>query len=335
VAPIPRRRVLLGFGAVAAFLAVDAGAIAAASGYLSDRLSPQRFLDRFDLVNGFHPGFRANHAKGVPVSGYFDATGNARDVSSAAVFERGRRTPVVGRFSLSGGNPMMADTGMAARGLGLAFGYPTGQQWRTAMMDLPVFFVHTPQEFYDRLLALKPRPDTGAPDPAAMASFLATHPAADRAMKLIEKQPKTSGFGDSTYRSLNAFHGVDSDGVRTPLRWSFVPLRRPEPAPATMRPNTLFDGLVRDLKDGPLQWRMLLTIGTPDDRTDDASAPWPEDRRTIEAGTLTLDSLQSSAPDLNFDPMVLPPGLEPSDDPLLPARSAVYTASFRRRTDES
>jgi catalase len=33
--------------------------------------------------------------------------------------------------------------------------------------------------------------------------------------------------------------------------------------------------------------------------------------------------------------MVLPPGIEPSDDPLLSARSAVYAASYRRRTGEN
>ena len=41
-----------------------------------------------------------------------------------------------------------------------------------------------------------------------------------------------------------------------------------------------------------------------------------------------------NARDINFDPLVLPPGIDPSDDPLLSARSAVYAASYRRRTGE-
>jgi catalase len=83
----------------------------------------------------------------------------------------------------------------------------------------------------------------------------------------------------------------------------------------------------------------VLTVGAPDDPTHDATLPWPADRRTVDAGLLTLDSIQAdakgSARDINFDPLVLPPGIEPSDDPLLSARSAVYAASYRRRTGEN
>ncbi|HXY63863.1 MAG TPA: catalase, partial [Mycobacterium sp.] len=54
---------------------------------------------------------------------------------------------------------------------------------------------------------------------------------------------------------------------------------------------------------------------------------------------LTLDSVATDASgnarDINFDPLVLPAGIEPSDDPLLSARSAVYAASYRRRTGET
>jgi catalase len=38
--------------------------------------------------------------------------------------------------------------------------------------------------------------------------------------------------------------------------------------------------------------------------------------------------------DVNFDPLILPYGIAPSDDPLLAARSAVYAVSFNRRTRE-
>ncbi|EUA65676.1 catalase family protein [Mycobacterium xenopi 4042] len=54
---------------------------------------------------------------------------------------------------------------------------------------------------------------------------------------------------------------------------------------------------------------------------------------------LTLTSAQTehrgNARDINFDPLILPDGIEPSDDPLLSARSAVYAASYRRRAGET
>src|ERR1700688_1919143 len=77
----------------------------------------------------------------------------------------------------------------------------------------------------------------------------------------------------------------------------------------------------------------------PGDRTDDASVPWPDGREQVDVGTLTLDSVESEetspARDINFDPLVLPAGIAPSDDPpLLSARSAVYSQSFTRRAGE-
>ena len=59
----------------------------------------------------------------------------------------------------------------------------------------------------------------------------------------------------------------------------------------------------------------------------------------MDVGTLTLDQVESdetsAATDLNFDPLVLPAGIAPSDDPLLSARSAVYSQSYTRRAGET
>jgi catalase len=59
----------------------------------------------------------------------------------------------------------------------------------------------------------------------------------------------------------------------------------------------------------------------------------------IDAGTLTLNFIATDAPDnaggINFDPTVLPDGMELSDDPLLNPRSGVYAASYRLRAREA
>ncbi|HET7667476.1 MAG TPA: catalase family peroxidase [Mycobacterium sp.] len=338
VTQLNRRSVLLGIGAVGAFLAIDLGAVAYANKWIDPNaaLTRQTFLDGFRKVFGFHPGFRRNHAKGVVVNGYFDSNGNGRDLSKAALFTPGR-TPVIGRFSLSGGNPMMADAPAAARGLGLAFAFPDATQWRMAMLNLPVFPDSSPQGFYDRLFASKPDPATGKPDPAAMSAFEQAHPESAAAMAVIKQHPPTPGFADSTYSSLITFLFVNDAGVRTPVRWAFIPMQAAlRPHPGTT--NSLFDALVRQMNSGPLQWRLLLTVGQPGDPVTDATLPWPTDRRTVDAGVLTLTQIETEEPgnarDVNFDPVVLPTGIDPSDDPLLSARSAVYTASYRARTGE-
>jgi catalase len=338
VAQTPKRRELLrGAAAVGAFLAADAAALLTAFTWIGPaRLTPQAFLDAFNNAFGRHSGFRTNHAKGVSVAGWFDSNGNGTELSTAAVFAPGR-TPVLGRFSAAGGNPHTVDTPAAGRGLGLAFGFPGSRQWRTAMLNLPVFPDDSPQSFYDRLVATAVVPGTGKPDPAAMTRFYASHPPAARAMAILKQHPPTPGFADSIFSGLNAFYFVSQSGVRTPVRWKLIPLQ--QALPPTSGPDALFDPLVRQLRAAPLRWRLVLTVGTRDDPTNDATLPWPADRRTVDAGLLTLDSVDTEAKgnarDINFDPLVLPPGIEPSDDPLLSARSAVYAASYRRRTGEN
>jgi catalase len=335
--PVARRSVLVGLGAVGAFLAVDLGAVAYANKWIAagSALTRQTFIDGFRTVYGSHPGFRKNHAKGVAVTGYFDANGDGAELSRAAVFRSGR-VPVTGRFSLAGGNPYGADNPATARGLGLAIGFPGAQQWRTAMLNTAVFPDSSPQGFYDRLLASKVLGDTGKPDPEAMKRFYAAHPETVAATAVNKTRPPTPGFADSTFSSLNTYFFVDGSGARTPVRWSFAPMQAA--VPARSGDNGLFDVLVRQVRTEPLRWRLLLTVGEPGDPTTDATLPWPDGRRRIDAGTLTLTTAQTEAAgnarDVNFDPLVLPDGIEPSDDPLLSARSAVYAASYRARTGE-
>ena len=339
-ATLTRRGALIGMAAVGGIAAVDVGVFAYAGGWLRPAaLTPARFTDRFERVYGRHDGFRRNHAKGLSASGTFVSDGAGAAVCRAAVFSRGT-VPVIGRFSLSGGLPEQVDKPDTVRGLALAFLLPNGQQWRTAMINLPVFPDSTPKGFYERLLAGKPLPATGKPDPQMMAAFLARHPETAAAMKLIKQSPPSAGFADSTFHGLNAFHVTDTSGVTVPVRWTAVAQQNGGPggpARANSR-DQLFDALIDAVANGPLTWRLILTIGEPGDPTNDATKPWPGSRRSIDTGTITINAVQTEAPgnarDLNFDPLVLPDGITPSDDPLLSARSAVYARSFTRRAAE-
>jgi catalase len=317
------------------------GSFAYVGGWLSPGLlTPGRFADGFQEVFGVHPGFRRNHAKGLCVGGYFESNGQGARLSKASVFEPGR-VAVTGRFSLAGGQPFAADGPAAVRGFGLRFEPRYGGQWRTAMVDIPVFAVGTPEGFYDQLLASKIDPATGKPDPAKMTAFLAAHPETVRAITIIKAKPFSSGFANATFNGLNVFRFTNAAGDTTPVRWSMVPVDAfaPEGPADAQDKNYLFDALIARLRRGPVQWHMIITIGQPGDPTDDATLPWPDTREHLDVGTLTLDSVAAEAPgncrDINFDPLVLPDGIAPSDDPLLSARSAVYSQSFTRRAGET
>jgi catalase len=338
--PINRRSALLGMAAVAGVAAIDVGAFAYAGGWLRpDALTPAQFADRFEQVGGHHDGFRRNHAKGLAATGTFASSGAAAEICHAAVFATGT-LPVAARFSLSGGVPDQPDKLATVRGLAVQFQLPNGEQWRSPMINTPVFVDSTPQGFYERILAAKPQPQTGKPDPAAMSAFLARHPETVAAQRIIAQHPPTAGFADSTFWGLNAFRMTNDQGVTVPVRWMLVPQQPSQPAgnAANSDPNYLFDALIDAMQHGSQAWKLRIVVGTPEDPTHDATQPWPADRRTIDAGTLTIDAVHTEAPgnarDINFDPLVLPRGIAASDDPLLSARSAVYARSFARRAAE-
>ncbi len=329
--------------AIAAVLLAVAGCFAYAAGWLSpNRLTQATFIDRFEAVSGgVHAGFRRNHAKGVCIAGSFESNGQGIGLSKADVFKPGR-VPVIGRISLPGGDPHVADGPAAVHAMALSFAPPGGEEWRTAMIDLPVFVVKEPASLYEQLDASRPDPATGKPDPAKMAAFAASHPEFTRATKLIASTPRASGFANASYNSLNAFQFINATGAATAVRWSMTARDPSAPASPEQADNPdkdyLFDDLIARLARGPVQWDLIVTIAQPGDATDDPTIPWPADRERINAGTLTIDHAESEEPgncrDINFDPLVLPAGIAPSDDRLLSARSAVYSESFRRREGE-
>jgi catalase len=304
-------------------------------------LTPARFVDQFQRTDGVYSGFRRNHAKGVGVSGYFESNGQGARLSKAVVFRAGR-VPVIGRFSFGGGDPNVADGPTMVRGLGLLFRLPDGEEWRTAMVNLPVFPFQTPQDFYDNLAASQPDPKTGKPNPEKMKAFGASHPATVRALGIIQSHAPSSGFDNTAFNGLNAFRFIDAAGTSIPVRWSLAPVQPyvavNSAATAQTDKNYMFDALIASIQQHPLQWHLIVTIGQPGDPTNDATVAWPDGREQVDVGTLTLDHIESEetspARDINFDPLVLPSGMAPSDDPLQSARSAIYSQSFTRRAGE-
>ena len=327
-------------------VAAVVGAFAYTGGWFSPRqLTPARFIDTFEKVNGIHPGFRRNHAKGVCVTGFFESNGNGARLSKAVIFRPGR-VQVIGRFALAGGNPYAADTPANVRSMAVLFMLPDGEQWRTGINNIPVFAVSTPQAFRDQLIAFEADPATGSPNPVKVKEFLEKYPESARAIANIKSHPPSSGFADSTYNSLNAFRFIDAAGNSTPVRWSMVPEQpvvEAGAAPsASQGKNYLFDALIRRINQPsqpPLQWHLIIIVGQPGDPTNDATIAWPDNREHVDSGVLTVDHIESeqtgACRDINYDPLVLPWGIAPSDDPLLSARSAAYSQSFTRRAGET
>ncbi|MDE2109219.1 MAG: catalase family peroxidase [Gammaproteobacteria bacterium] len=326
---------------VIALATSPAGLAAAGNQAVSQAPTADQIVNQLQENGGVFPGFRRNHAKGVCVSGYFESSGGATRYSVAQVFISGERTPVIGRLSIPGTNPYAWDDGTPIRGMALMFLQADGQQWRTAMNAVPFFPVATPAANYEFLKAQQPLPTTGDPDPKKLAAFFASHPTAN-AFRIWDRTTKLSAsYATVQYNSLDSFYLVDAESHRYAVRWSMVPeaIADGRAAP-TDQPDFLATDLRQRLSQGPLRWRLVVTLANPGDRVNDAAIAWLADRRHIDAGTLVIRASQPQSigvcRDISFNPLVLPRGIEPSDDPLLQDRAETYAESLRRRLrDES
>jgi len=300
------------------------------------RLTAQKLIDQFQANAGVHPGYRRNHAKGVCVAGTFTGNGALQAYSRAQVFAPGV-VPVVGRFAIPGGNPYAPDSSAPIRSMALRFTQSNGQQWRTGMNSMPVFPVGTPQAFYELLQAQQPDPASGKPDAAKVGAFFAAHPETAAFRAWAKDAKPSSSYAVDSYWSLNAFELVDAQGAQHAVRWRMVPEAKADGSTGQGEDYLAAD-LVQRLAAGPLRWHLLVTLADPGDPTSDATRSWPVGRREIDAGMLELTATtpqdSGACRDINYDPLVLPDGIQASDDPLLPARSAAYADSYLRRTSE-
>jgi catalase len=284
---------------------------------------------------GQHPGFRANHAKGIVAEGSFKASPAAAELSRAVLFD-GSTIPVTVRFSDSTGIPNLPDGSDLANPHGLAIKYhlPGGSETDMVTNSLKFFLFSTGEEFRDFFLAVVASPADAA-HPTKLEQFIAAHPRIPAALSTLATP---DSFADEQYNSLDAFVFVNKAGQRQAVRYMIVPehLVHLAPADAAKRaPNFLMDELPLRLKQGPVTFHLKAQLAAPGDSTKDAAQPWPDDRKVVDLGVLTIDKMvaDSAAAEkpLLFLPGQLTDGIEPSDDPLIDVRDSAYAVSFSQR----
>jgi catalase len=309
--------------------------LASAAATADNASVPTQIVDLANKVDGVHPGFRAFHAKGVVVEGRFKASSEAARLSSALLFN-GRSIPVTARFSDGSGMPNVPDGSPAMpRGIAIRYQLPGGTYTDMVTNSFKFFPVGTGEDFRDLLQAILASPPD-APKPTKLEQFFAGHP---NAPKAIGSLPIPDSFADEEYHGIDAFIFVSKSGQRQAVRYLVVPEKlvhiTPEEA-AKQSPDFLFDDLAKRIARKPLVFHLRAQLAEPGDQTKDASQPWPDDRKVVDLGVLTLtkvvpDSLEAQKK-LLFLPTNLTPGIELSDDPLPSVRAAAYGVSFGRRS---
>ncbi|MGH8278917.1 MAG: catalase family peroxidase [Gammaproteobacteria bacterium] len=306
---------------------------------LSAQPTGTEIVNQFQKNEGVFKGYRRNHAKGMCIAGYFEASGAAARVSTAQVFAPGARSPVIGRLSIPGTSPYAWDDSTPIRGMALEVKQANGEEWRTAMNAVPAFPVATPAADYQFMRLQQPDPKTGDPNPVKLAAFFASHPHANAFRIWDQTTQPSASFATEQYNSLDSFELMDARGRKRAVRWSMVPEARVDGAkPDVDDPDYLEVDLRRRLAHGPIRWRLEITFANPGDAIDRADIAWTSPHRTLDAGTLVIDAATpqktGACRDINFDPTVLPAGIALSDDPLLKFRHEVYEVSQRRRVRE-
>lgn len=310
--------------------------LACTAAFAADAPVTTQIVDLANKLSGVHPGFRAFHAKGVVVEGSFAASPEAAQLSRAKLFN-GRTVPVTVRFSDGNGMPNVADGSPAANPHGMAIKYHLAGGVDSDMVtnSLKFFPAGTAEDFRDLLQAIIASPPD-APKPTKLEQFFASHP---NAPKAFGTAATPDSYADEEYHGINAFIFVDKAGRRHAVRYLLVPEKlvhlTPEEA-AKQPPDFLSVELTRRIARKPVVFHLRAQLAEPGDQTKDGSQPWPDDRKVVELGVLTLNKVVANSLEtekkLLFMPTSLTDGIELSDDPLPPARAAAYAVSFARRS---
>lgn len=287
-------------------------------------------LSQFDAISGLHPGFRPVHAKGTMLSGTFTPSREARSLSRAPHLAR-ESSPVTVRFSNSTGLPQIPDNAPNAGPRGCAIRFHLGGHVHTDIIGHSTdgFPARTGQEFLGLLRA------AASGDPAP---FFATHLAALAFVQAPKPAPES--FATEAYFGVTAYRFINSGGAMRHGRYRIVPgagiAHLDDAAARKQGENYLFEELARRIAAGPVRFDIHVQVAREGDVVNDATVHWPADRPVVHFGAIELTA---KAPEdeehrrIIFDPIPRVDGIEPSDDPLLELRAALYLLSGRRRRE--
>ena len=302
--------------------------------------APDKLVDALEGTFGKHAARRSG-AKGVCATGFFVGSPDGRTLTSSAIFA-GQEMPVIARFSVGGGNPKASDKGKTVRGLALKIDGPRGESWQMANISAPVFFVNSPENFVKFLEARRPDPATGRPDPARVKAFNDSHPDSKPQIEWLAKAPVPASYATVNYWGANAFAFNPPAGKKVFGKWVFEPARGQqglsEDELKQLPDDFLADELRRRAANGGIAFDFKVQIAEAGDVVNDATVPLPATRKVVTAGRLVIDKVEAGSggacDKMFFNPLALPKGMGPSDDPTLFARPGSYAVSLGRRLSQ-
>lgn len=299
-------------------------------------LSPSESTAAANDAFGSHPGYRALHAKGVLLKGTFKATPEAAALTRARHFS-GEDVPATIRFSNGSGHPRSPDYGPDVRGFAVKFYLPDETRADIVSQTAPRFPVHGPKAFIDLLRATKPAPGLAWRLPL----FLLQNPGALTRLppNALALMPPAS-YATVRYYAIHAYRFINANDESSHVRYTWVPQAGEQKLglreARKLGPNFLIDEIQKRVTGEPVRFTLELQVAAPEDQVDDPAVQWPNDRRRVNAGELTITELETEREQggdiLVFDPTRVVDGIELTGDPVLRYRSPAYADSVAQRT---
>ncbi|UUU40227.1 catalase [Streptomyces sp. NBC_00162] len=293
---------------------------------------------------------RVVHAKGAGAYGVFQVTNDVSQFTRADLFQPGRRTEMLARFSTVAGEQGSPDTWRDPRGFALKF-YTEHGNYDLVGNNTPVFFVRDPMKFQDFIRSQKRRPDNGLRDHDMQWDFWTLSPESAHMVTWLMGDrgiPKDyrhmNGYGSHTYLWVNGggerfwvkYHMKTDQGIGFLTQADADRIAGEDP---DYHRRDLFDSIAGG---EPPSWTMHVQVMPFEDAASyrfnpfDLTKVWPHgDYPLIEVGRMTLDK---NPPDYfihieqaAFEPSNLVPGIGPSPDKMLLGRLFSYPDTHRYR----
>jgi catalase len=297
---------------------------------------------------------RIVHARGSAAHGTFEATDDISDLTNAALFEKGTKTPVFTRFSTVAGGAGSVDTPRDFRGFAVKF-YTTEGNWDLVGNNIPVFFIQDAIKFPDLAHAVKMEANSGYPQAGSahdtfwdwaslmpetthMLMWAMSDRTIPRSLRMIE------GFGVHTFQLVNAkgktsfvkFHWKPKLGVQSTVWDEALKLQA---ADNDYHRRDLYEAI--DTGAFP-EWQLGIQVfdqafadAQPYDVLD-ATKLIPEELVPLRIiGRMVLDrnpdNFFAETEQVAYCPTNIVPGIDFSNDPLLQGRLFSYLDTQKSR----
>ena len=297
--------------------------------------TPIQMVEMLHAAFGAHHA-RAVHAKGIILTGSFKPSAEAGSLSRAAHLQ-GVGVPVIVRFSNFTGIPDIPDTlgDSKPRGMAIKFELPNHNSTDIVAHSFNGFPVATTDEFRVFLEAIGASGPTAA-KPTPIEQFLATHPVAKTFV--TTQKPLTTSWATLSFYGVNAFKMTNKAGQTHFVRYQLIPVAGEQfmtkAQVAAAGPNYLQTELKERVARQPVLFRLYAQVAEKGDNIENPSVAWPDARRRVLLGTLTIDKLAPNtvAEDkaLFFNPNNVPDGVSIAD-PMLLDRARAYPVSVGER----